>query len=144
MTPENAITDWIKKVQTPQKELKGQRICPFANNKNIILMLDIFSIENIIPNKNLTIYVETSKTSSYNKLEKLCRDLADVYQEYVFLPDHPQHKTTINNIQTNNNYYPCIIVQTKEELHNAREILKKTDYYSYWDQEYLKEIKSFG
>jgi len=37
-----------------------------------------------------------------------------------------------------------IIAQTKKELLSARERLSKTDYYSYWDKEYLEEIFNYG
>ena len=61
----------------------------------------------------------------------------------IFLPDHPEHKTYINGVQTNNKFYPCILVQNKKELEEARAKLKTTKYYSYWDSKYLKEIMDY-
>lgn len=36
--------------------------------------------------------------------------------------------------------YNFILAQPKEKLMRFREALKKTDYYSYWSEDYYKEI----
>ena len=50
----------------------------------------------------------------------------------------------IKEVKTGNGYVPLIIAQTKKELLSARERLSKTEYYSYWDKEYLQEIFNYG
>jgi hypothetical protein len=50
----------------------------------------------------------------------------------------------VKGLETGNGHLPVIIVQTKKELRTARGLLEKTNYYDYWDEEYLEEIKSYG
>ena len=44
------------------------------------------------------------------------------------------------NIKTNNGLYNLILSQPKKELSEFRKKLVKTNYYSNWDEDYLKEI----
>jgi hypothetical protein len=87
--------------------------------------------------------MENEIRSSYENLEELCRTLKIRNPNYVFLPDHPHNPSHINEQETGNGVFPCIIVQTKKELDSARSTLDKTDYYTYWDKDYLDEIRSF-
>jgi hypothetical protein len=65
-----------------------------------------------------------------------------MYPEMVFLPDHKDRDTFINGVQTNNGKYNLILCQWRDNLESARTKLKNSNYYSFWDQEYLKEILS--
>jgi hypothetical protein len=47
-------------------------------------------------------------------------------------------------LYTGNGEYPVILVQPKNKLLEARSSLEKTNYYSYWSEEYKKEIWSYG
>lgn len=144
MSADNVVKKWVSKISKKNSNLGGHRICPFARMPNVV-SVDRLSIEKFLNlSDQVTVYMETGIHSSYEELENLCRDLKNLNPNFVFLPDHPHKKNYINGQETGNGTFPCIIVQTKQELETARATLEKTDYYSYWDQKYLDEIKSFS
>lgn len=139
------INKWIEHVMAPRDELGGQSLCPFARPNPRVVEHETFKYENfqIVTNVPVQVHIELSKTSSFDVLTKICQQLKDAHKNMIFLPDHPEHKTYINGVQTNNNFYPCILAQNKKELEEARAKLKTTKYYSYWDSKYLKEIMDY-
>lgn len=139
------INQWIDYLGEKQLSLGANKICPFAFKNPPVVQVDKLSESNFVNlTSKLTIFIETELNSSYEELEKLCFTLKSKYPQHVFLPDHPHKKNYINGNETGNGHFPCIIVQTHQELNNARELLSKTDYYNYWSQDYLDEIKKFG
>lgn len=142
-SPQQVVTKWVSRITEKKSELGGHRICPFAKLPRVI-SVDKLSIEKFTGLDNsVTVYMEEGIRSTYDELEKLCRDLKSLNPNYIFLPDHPHKQNYINGVETGNGVFPCIIVQTKKELQTARANLEKTDYYSHWDKSYLEEIKSF-
>jgi len=142
-SPNQVVKKWVSRISKKQPDLGGNRICPFAKMPKVI-SVDKLSIEKFtILDEQITVYMEDGIVSSYEEMEDLCRNLKSLNPNFVFLPDHPHKTTYINGIKTGNGVFPCIIVQTKQELDTARLTLENTDYYSFWDNAYLKEIKSF-
>ena len=92
----------------------------------------------------ITIYCEASVNSTFDQINELCHALQQKHSTHIFLPDHPDRPTYIKGVKTGNGHVPLIIAQTKTELLSARERLSKTEYYSYWDKEYLQEIFNYG
>jgi len=139
------IEDWLKRITTPQDKLNGHCICPFARSLPAIIYCEKLNPDIIKNNlsSNLTIFLETQTKSSFEELKNLCIKLNLKHKDYTFLPDHPDHITTIQNIPTGNGKYPLIIMQLKKELIQARASLNRSDYYSYWSKEYLKEIHGY-
>jgi hypothetical protein len=80
-------------------------------------------------------YSETEVVDIANEYNK-------IYPDMVFLPDPKDRYTEINGVQTNNGNYNLILCQWRDKLDNARSKLQKTSYYTYWAEEYLKEILS--
>jgi S-adenosylmethionine/arginine decarboxylase-like enzyme len=142
-SPEQVVRKWLLRLAEKNPDIGGHRICPFAKMPRVV-SVDRLSIEKFAGlDDQVVVYMEDGIKSTYEDIEDLCRTLKSLNPNYVFLPDHPQKTNYINGIETGNGVFPCIIVQTKKELHSARSNLEKTDYYSYWDKSYLKEIKSF-
>jgi S-adenosylmethionine/arginine decarboxylase-like enzyme len=142
-SPERVVEKWVARISEKNSSLGEHRICPFAKMPRVIAV-DKLSVDKFIGIENeITVYMENGIFSSYDELEEICRSLKELNPNYIFLPDHPSKKNYINGQETGNGVFPCIIVQTKQELSTARKSLEKTDYYSYWDQSYLAEIKSF-
>jgi hypothetical protein len=137
------VEKWLSRISAKHQDLGGHSICPFAKMPRVVSVEKLCVEEFQIIDDRLTIYIENSIHSSYDELEELCRKLKDQNPNFVFLPDHPHKSTYIKEHETGNGSFPCIIVQTKRELELARSALSKTDYYSYWDEAYLSEIKSF-
>ena len=144
MNPQTVILNWLKHVRQPRKELGGKSICPFAVVPRIVVVdtLDESCFENL--SDDITIYVENKIDSTFEELNRVARKLNDLHPTHIFLPDHPHKKNYIQGIETGNGHLPLIIAQTRKELTEARDLISKTDYYDYWDKDYLTEIKSYG
>jgi S-adenosylmethionine/arginine decarboxylase-like enzyme len=142
-SPTQVVDRWVSRITKKHDELGGNRICPFAKTPTVISVEKLCPAEFVGITDQLTIYMENSVRSSYEELEELCRTLKSLNPNFVFLPDHPHKTNFINGLETGNGVFPCIIVQTTQELDSARVALEKTDYYQYWDKDYLAEIKSF-
>jgi hypothetical protein len=144
MNPRTVILNWLKHVRQPRKELGGKSICPFAVVPEIVVVesLDESCFENL--SDKITIYVEQTIDSTFEELNAVSKKLGELHPTHIFLPDHPHKKNYIQGIETGNGHLPLIIAQTRKELTEARTLISKTDYYDYWDEEYLTEIKSYG
>lgn len=147
-TPKNIEKElglWLERITKPQAELGKHSICPFARALPPVIVaekLHIDMFENL--SDEITIYCEHSVVSTFDELEELCTTLNNKHSTHIFLPDHPHRETFIKGIKTGNGYVPLVIAQTKEELLSARNRLSSTNYYSYWDKEYLEEIFNYG
>ena len=144
MDPQTVILNWLKHVRQPRKELGGKSICPFAVVPRIIVVdsLDESCFEDLTD--DITIYVESTVNSTFDELDRVAKKLNELHPTHIFLPDHPHRKSYIQGIETGNGHLPLIIAQTRKELTEARNLISKTDYYDYWDKDYLTEIKSYG
>jgi hypothetical protein len=139
MSKKDYILNWIREISIVRPELGGFAVCPYArlalyeiidtNVKNIAPVegydVIIFIIEDELSLKEIQDWVE-----SYNKK----------YPSWKFFEDCATYDTYINEIKTNNGKYNLILAQPKEKLKKFREKLTRTEYYSHWDKEYLKEI----
>jgi hypothetical protein len=139
----SAVSNWLSRISAKHSDLGGHSICPFARMPRVVSVEKLCVEEFTEIDDRLTIYMENDIHSSYDQLEELCRQLKNMNPNFVFLPDHPHKSSYINGYETGNGEFPCIIVQTKQELDSARAAMSKTDYYSYWDNSYLAEIRSF-
>ena len=144
MNPQTVILEWLKQVRKPRKELGGKSICPFAVVPEIVVVdgLNESCFENL--SDKITIYVERTINSTFEELDAVAQKLNKLFPTHIFLPDHPHKKNYIQGIETGNGHLPLIIAQTRKELTEARNKISKTDYYDYWDKDYLTEIKSYG
>lgn len=135
------IFNWVNTISEPRKEIGGNSICPFAK---LAKRLTIHQVENkIVPPSDCNFDVIAyclDDSITLNDMNKICSDLNKTYPDLIFLPDHKDRDTFINGIKTNNGEYNVILCQPKQKLKDARSALKKTDYYTYWNKEYLKEI----
>ena len=67
-------------------------------------------------------------------------DYNRTYKKYKFIADHRKSNTKINGVPTSNGKYNLVLCQPREELTEARKKLAKTDYYKYWDKNYLEDV----
>lgn len=152
---EENLKKWIDSVTLKRPELGGMPICPFAKKgveskkvfyANIYKDPRAFMLNfiEIVGDFELIIFYNEDKTLTENDLKCIMKDLQNVRPDMIFLKDHPDTPGYINGINTGNSVYPIILVQPRDKLIEAREKLKKTKYYDYWDEDYLKEIWSYG
>lgn len=136
------LEDWIKQITQPRRELSGFSVCPYAKGIDYeIIDTDGSDIDPPPWNFELIIY----KLPIEYTVEEVCtiaEEYNKIYFDMIFLPDPKDRNTYINGVQTNNGKYNLILCQWRDNLNKAREKLKGTSYYTYWSEDYLKEILS--
>jgi hypothetical protein len=135
-----SIDNWIQRITTPRQEINGLPVCPYAKGAEYeIIDTDGSNINPPPWNFELIIY-RLPDHYLQSEVEAISIEYNKIFPDMVFLPDPKDKNTFINGVQTNNGMYNLILCQWRDELDNARDKLKKTTYYSFWNQEYLKEI----
>ena len=133
------ILHWIGQLSKIRPELGNFAICPYASKANYKIVEE--KLSQIVPNPNydVIIYVVEDNMSAqflYDAVDDYNRN----YSDYKFIADHGKTKTYIQGIQTSNGFFNLVLCQPRKELTEARKKLAKTNYYDYWDQNYLKEV----
>ena len=136
----NDLENWIKNIKKSHPDLKGHSICPFAKgNTYKIIKCPINDIKPLDEEFGVVIFVVEDDLDlhyGYKKIEELNKK----YPKYKFFDDFRDEPSFINGVQTNNGIYNLILYQNAEFLSRMRQILAKTTYYDYWDEEDLKKI----
>jgi hypothetical protein len=136
------IKTWIDHLSEKHIVLGNFSVCPFAKHAEYsIVETDGSDIDPPPWDFDLLIYV-LPNTWTQQELTSLAEEYNKLYPSLIFLPDHKDRSTEINGIQTNNGKYNLLLCQWRDDLNDAREKLAKTDYYSFWNEDYLKEILS--
>ena len=133
------ILHWIGQLSKIRPELGNFAICPYASKANYNIVEE--KLCQIVPNPDydVTIYVVEDDISAqflYDAVDDYNRN----YSDYKFIADHGKTKTYIQGIQTSNGFFNLVLCQPRKELTEARKKLAKTNYYNYWDQNYLEEV----
>ena len=133
------ILHWIGQLSKIRPELGNFAICPYASKANYTIVDE--KLSQIVPNNDfdVTIYVVEENISAqflYDAVDDYNRN----YPDYKFIADHGKTKTYIKGIQTSNGKYNLVLCQLRNELTEARKKLAKTNYYDYWDKDYLEEV----
>ena len=133
------ILHWIGQLSKIRPELGNFAICPYASKANYTIVDE--KLSQIVPNDdfNVIIYVVEDNMSAeflYDAVDDYNRN----YPDYKFIADHGKTKTYIQGIQTSNGKYNLVLCQPRKELTEARKKLAKTNYYDYWDKDYLEEV----
>ena len=133
------ILHWIGQLSKIRPELGNFAICPYASKANFAIVDE--KLSQIMPNDefDVIIYVVEDDIDA-NFLYDAVDDYNRNYPDYKFIADHGKTKTYIQGIQTNNGKYNLVLCQSRNELTEARKKLAKTNYYDYWDENYLEEV----
>ena len=59
---------------------------------------------------------------------------------YIALEDHPDAEEKVLDVCVNQGKYALVLLQERDKLQRARNILQKQDYYKYWTAEYYEEV----
>jgi hypothetical protein len=137
---ETYILEWINRISIAQPELDGIPICPFAKRAKykIIELLDT-EIAPDFSSAQVILYI-LDENYTCAQLDEIAKNYNKIYPHLVFLPDSKDTYFSINGAQTNNGKYNLLLCQEREELQAARNKLKNTAYYTFWDEDELKEI----
>ena len=133
------ILHLISQISKIRPELGNFSICPYASGANFSIQEQ--KLSRIVPNSDFDVIiyiVEDNITANF--LYDAVDDYNSNYPDYKFIADHGKTKTYIQGIQTSNGKYNLVLCQSRKELTEARKKLAKTDYYSYWDKDYLEEV----
>jgi hypothetical protein len=135
-----AIEDWIRRISQPKEQLGGFSVCPFAKGAEYEIIKTNGDDINPPPwDFELMIYV-LPQNYTEEEVVAIANEYNRIYPDVVFLPDPKDRYTEINGVQTNNGEHNLILCQWRDNLNKSREKLQKTSYYTYWAEEYLKEI----
>ena len=133
------ILNWIREISKIRPELGNFAICPYASGANFSIQEQ--KLHQIVPNSDFDVIIHiVEEDIDSNSLYNAVDDYNQNYPDYKFIADHGKTKTYIQGIQTNNGKYNLVLCQSRNELTEAREKLTKTNYYDYWDKNYLKEV----
>ena len=134
------INNWIERIKQPREELGGMSVCPFAKSADYeIIETDGSDIDPPPWDFELIIY-KLPDLYTIDELTAIANEYNNIFPDMVFLPDHKDKQTFISGVQTNNGTYNFILCQWRDNLETARSKLKKTNYYNFWDKDYLDEI----
>ena len=135
----NHILHWIEELSKTRPEIGNFALCPYASQaKFIILDEELKKVKPILGWEVVIYAVEDEHDADF--LYAMVDDYNRVYKNYKFIADHRKSKTFINGVQTNNGKYNLVFCQPRKELTEARKKLGKTNYYDYWDENYLQEV----
>ena len=133
------ILHWIRQLSKVRPELGNFSICPYASGANF--RIEETKLCQIVPNPDFDVIIHVVEDDMdaqflYDAVDDYNRN----YPDYKFIADHGKTKTYIQGIQTSNGFFNLVLCQPRKELTEARKKLAKTNYYNYWDQNYLKEV----
>ena len=135
----NYIFNWIQELSKIRPELGNFSICPFASGANFSIQEQ--KLHQIVPDPKFEVIiyiVEDNLEAEF--LYDAVDDYNSNYPDYKFIADHGKTKTYIQGVMTGNGKYNLVFVNKRKEIQEARKKLAKTNYYDYWDKDYLKEV----
>ena len=133
------ILHWIQEISKIRPELGNFSICPYASGANFCVQEQ--KLSQIVPNPDFDVIINIVEDDiDANSLYETVDDYNRNYPNYKFIADHGKTKTYIQGIQTSNGKYNLVLCQLRKELTKARKKLAKTNYYEYWDKNYLEEV----
>jgi hypothetical protein len=153
---EKSINEWLERITQSKDELGGFAICPFAKKameSNKIYFTTIGAepvscirsyIEFTPKDFEIIVFIDLLNRLTDDELLIIINECQQIYNDIIFLKDHPDNPGYINGIYTGNGVYPIILSQPRKKLEESRDKLKQTKYYDNWDDEYKKEIWSYG
>lgn len=133
------IRQWAKDVAKEREELGGFSVCPYASDSKTKVIE--CPIDDIVPEPGYDVIVFiVDDLWNLDQVKKWVEIYNEKFQYYTFFEDCASQPTFINGIQTNNKRFNLILCQSKKKLSSIRKKLAKTEYYTYWNEEYLKQI----
>lgn len=140
MTEKEAyIHEWIREVSEQRPELGGLSVCPYASSSKTLIVET--PIDDIVPEPGHDVIVFIVEDFWQEHQVKRWVDFYnDKFNYYSFFEDLSSKPTFINGVQTNNQKFNLILCQSKKKLSKIRKKLAESKYYTYWKEDYLKEI----
>lgn len=133
------IRKWIEEISKNKPELGGFDVCPYASISKTLIVET--SIDDIVPESGYDVIIFIIEDFwRPDQVIKWVSHYNEKFQYYKFFEDLSSRDTFISGVKTNNEKYNLILCQSKKKLKAIRKKLSKTEYYTYWTEEYLKEV----
>jgi len=150
---ENDILQWFEYIQIPRSELGNMPICPFARaavaaKQYTIAQCTVESINDQIQQCDIStnivhiMYLPTYKQYTTQQLSEITHKLNQQYTKdnKVVLENEPRETFELQGIRTTFPHCFLWIVQSLSDLTQKSNMLKNTEYYSYWTKEQIDEV----
>jgi hypothetical protein len=147
------ISQWFEHIQVPRSELGNMPICPFAraaiaNNQYTITQCTIESIDDQVQQCDIStnlvhiIYLPTYEQYTTQQLDQITNKLNQqhIKDNKVVLENEPRIAFELQGIRTTFPHCFLWIVQSLSDLTQKSDMLKNTNYYSYWTKEQIDEV----
>jgi len=132
------INEWIRGITRPQEALGGFPVCPYASKATYCVKE--CSLSDVGPVEGVDVAIFVVGDCEVSRMLQRCSELNMIHRDYIFLDDHSSEPSYINGVQTNCGKYNLILVQRRDELFEARDHLRKTEYYKFWSEEMYNRI----
>ena len=120
-------------------------LCPWAKKSILEGSVDYWedeNPENLVPlPSEIKVRIISFPGKSIEETLEIRDKCGKKFPEWVFLESHPDDSETIGGVVSVFRS-PLILIQNRKELEEAREILKRGNYYSYWDSKTLERMFS--
>ena len=90
--------------------------------------------------KEVLVYVFDRVTLTPSLLSTIAEHFNKENPDLLALEDHPEDLELVQDVKMNHGCYALILVQRRDKINRAREMLAKKGYYDNWDEEYLKSV----
>jgi hypothetical protein len=126
------IHEWIREVSKQNLELDGFAVCPYASSSKTLIVET--PIDDIVPEPghDVIVFIVEDFWASH-QIKNWVNLYNEKFQYYSFFED-----LVIN--RTNYQKFNLILCQSKQKLSKIRKKLEKSESYTYWKEDYLKEI----
>ena len=139
------IKEWAFWLSSGMLGEENLPLCPWAKKSILEGSVDFWEgedPENLVPlPEGIKVRIVSFPGKNIEEILEIRDRCSKKFSEWIFLDSHPDDEETIGGIKSVFKS-PLILIQSRKELLEAREILKKGRYYSYWDSKVLERMLS--
>ena len=139
------IKEWAFWLSSGMLGEENLPLCPWAKKSILEGSVDFWEgedPENLVPlPEGIKVRIVSFPEKNIEEILEIRDRCSKKFSEWIFLDSHPDDEETIGGIKSVFKS-PLILIQSRKELLESREILKKGRYYSYWDSGVLERMLS--
>jgi len=137
------IKEWASWLSSGLLGEENLPLCPWAKKSILEGSVDFWEEEdpsNLIPLPDgIKVRIVHLPGRSHEDLVGIRTRCNLLDRRFIYLESHPTDPQTIGGIKSVSSL-PLILIQRRGELEEARNHLRKGNYYRYWDHDVLEEI----